>query len=126
MGDPPLPVANICIAGAAILAGQPVYQFTDGLFYLADANGADPLYKVVGLAENNAGIGQPVSIVIKDPGFTPGFAMVIGDIPILSANVGKICPSSDMASGMFISVFGVAYSIAKMDFDITRSDVARP
>jgi hypothetical protein len=124
-GAPPSSIPNVLIAGAAITAGQPVYQGIDNLFYPTDANGADPLFKVVGMAENNAGIGQPISVVYYDPQFTPGCALLVGDIPIVSATAGKICPSSDMASGMFVSPLGVAFSVTQMSLNITRADVAR-
>lgn len=113
-------------AGAVITAGQPVYQDPTTLaFYPCDANGADPLYKVLGFAENSAAIGQPVSIVTEDPYFTPGCTMVIGDIIIVSGTVGRICEAGDKANGWFVSILGVAYSTTQMNLKIIRSDVAK-
>jgi hypothetical protein len=121
-----LAVPNLFLAGVDIEAGQPVYQGTDGLIYLADANGADPLYKMVALAENRARAGQPISLVSEDPSFTPGLAsMAIGDVIVLSGNVGKLCPHTDIASGMFVSVGGVAWSTTKMALKIIRADAVR-
>jgi hypothetical protein len=116
---------NLFLAGATITAGQPVYQGTDGLIYPADANGADPLYKVIGLAENGAGINQPVSIVVSDPAFTPGCTLLIGDVIIASNTVGKICEAANKASGWFVTVLGVAWSTTQMALNISRSDVAK-
>jgi hypothetical protein len=112
-------------AGADIEAGQPVYQAADTFFYLADANGADPLYKVAGVTENRARAGQPLSIVYFDPAFQPGFTLAIGDTLILSATVGRICPDADKATGWFVSTLGVGISTTKMALNITRSDAAR-
>lgn len=125
-GTPEIPVPNVCLAGAAITAGMPVYQdATTNLFHPADCNGADPLYKVVGIAENSAGIGQPVSIVVSDPQFTPGCTLAIGDIPIVSATPGGITESANKTTGWRVSPLGVAYSTTQMTLNITRSDVAR-
>jgi hypothetical protein len=124
-GPSAVPVPNLLLAGAAITAGQPVYRGTDSLVYPADANGADPLYKVEGIAENSAGIGQPVSVVVSDPAFTPGCTLAIGDVIVVSATAGKICEAADKTSGWFVSILGVAWSTTKMALNITRADAAR-
>lgn len=116
---------GINVAGATITAGQPVYQGTDFAFYPADANGADPLYKVAGMAENSAAIGQPLNIITEDPYYTPGCTMLIGDVIILSATPGGIAPASDAASGMVIQFLMVAYSTTQARLYVVRSDVAK-
>lgn len=125
IGEPPAPVPALCFAGATITAGVPVYQGTDDLFYPADANGADPLYKVVGIAENGASANQPVSIVVEDPQFTPGCTLAVGDTIILSGDVGRICVDSEKVAGWFVSTLGVAYSITQMGLKIVRADVVK-
>jgi hypothetical protein len=123
---PPIP-GLMPLAGAAITRGQPVYQDpTDNSIKLADANGADPLFRAIGIAANDAGIGQPINVVISDPQFTPGFTAAIGDIVIVSANVGKLCPYADKASGSCVSFMMIFYSTTQADFKIVRSDVAIP
>lgn len=117
---------HINVAGAAITAGQPVCQDpATSFFYPADANGADPLYKVIGIAENSAGAGQPVSIVTEDPFFTPGCTMLIGDVIIVSGTVGRICEAADKASTWCTSVLGAAYSTTQMKLKIIRTDVPK-
>lgn len=115
----------INVAGGTILAGQPVYQDPTTFQFFPCQSNVDPKYKVVGIAENGASIGQPVSIVIYDPLFTPGCTLAKGDIPIVSATAGKICPSSDMASGWYVSTLGIAISTTQMILAPNRSDVAR-
>lgn len=116
---------GINVAGAAITAGQPVYQGADFAFYPADANGASPLYDVVGIAENSAGIGQPVSIITQDLYFTPGCTMAIGDIIILSGTAGGIAPAADLASGWFPVVLMVAYSTTQARLSLIKGGVAK-
>lgn len=117
---------NINAAGATITAGQPIYQDPTSLAYFpADANGASPLYDVIGIAENSAAIGQPVSIVDYDPYFTPGCTMAIGDIIILSGTAGGIAPAADLASGWFPVVLMVAYSATQARLSLIKGGVAK-
>ncbi len=118
---------GINVAGAAITAGQPVYQNpATGDFFPADANGTSPLYKVIGIAENTAGIGQPVSIITEDPNFTPGITtLVIGDVVIVSATAGGLTEAANKASGWFVSVVMVAYSTTQAVLKIIRADAAK-
>lgn len=125
LGMPTVPYPAVCKAGATLTAGVPVYQGTDDLFYPADANGADPLYKVVGIAENGASVGQPVSIVTEDPFFTPGFTMLVGDVYILSGNVGLIAPVGDLVAGWRASTLLVAHTTTQAELKITRADQAK-
>lgn len=117
---------NVNTAGTTITAGQPVYQDpTTMQFSPADANAASPLYDVVGIAMNNAALGQPLIIVTADPQFTPGCTLAIGDIMILSGTLGRVCPSADAASGWFVATLGVAYSTTQMKLQINKSGVAK-
>lgn len=117
----PLP----CFAGTTITAGMPVYVGTDSLIYPADANGADPLYKCVGIAVNGAAANQPVYVVTKDPQFTPGCTLAVGDTLIVSGTAGAIAPDSDKAAGFFNTVLGVAYSTTQMNLNPTRADAVK-
>ncbi len=118
---------GVNIAGASITAGQPVYQHpATGDFWPADANGASPLYKVIGIAENSAAAGQPLNIVTDDPFFTPGITtLLIGDIVIASSTVGGVTEAGSKTAGDKVTVLGVAYSTTQMVLKIIRSDVAK-
>jgi hypothetical protein len=122
-----LPFPTVPIAGAAITAGQPVYQGTDTFFYPATATVADPAYKVAGIAENSAAAGQAVGVVYEDPDFQFGGTGVIGDILILSgATTGGIAPAADSTGGWVNSVLMILFSTTLANFKIIRSDVAKP
>ncbi len=125
-GDAQKAIPKVLVAGETITAGQPVYQNSSSLaIYKADANASDPAYKVIGISENGAAAGQPISVCESDPAFTPGCTMAIGDVVILSATAGGITEAANKASGWFVSSLGVAYSTTQMDFKIVRSDVAK-
>ncbi len=86
---------------------------------------ADALYKVVGIAENTVSRGQPISIVTEDPMFTPGTTVAVGDIGILSTDIGRIGVQGDLAAGMYASVLWMAWSTTQVNLKIVRADAIR-
>lgn len=112
------------IAGAAITAGQPCYIDTAGLAQLADTNLAAAL-DVQGLAASSVAAGQPVLLNYDDPDYTHGLATVAaGDIVVLGATAGDLCPVGDLATGWFTAVIMIATSATKAVLKITKSGVA--
>ena len=108
------------VAGAAITAGQPLYEdAADGKkLKLADANDTELKAEVVGIALHAAAAGQPVSYVYQDDDFTPGTTLAVGAILVLSGTAGGIAPSSDLATGMRTTLLGVAKSTTKARINI--------
>lgn len=114
-------------SGAAIIAGQTVYKGTDNLYYPADANGADPLYKVAGIALCSApGVGQPFYFVAVDASFKPGFTTVAGKVYVASATAGGIAAIDDLASGWRTTFLGTGLAGNFMALNVSRSDTAVP
>ena len=118
-------------AGAAITAGQAVYQDTDLTIKLADADGASPLYKVIGIAACGAAAGQPVSVCLRDPDFTLGGTVAAGAIVITHTTAGAVCvvDESDLqpTTGWRVAVLGVGIGSNKINLFPAvqcRSDVA--
>jgi hypothetical protein len=86
-------------AGAAITAGQVLYKDpTTGNAFLASAS-AGTIQTPIGIAVNNAAIGQPVNFVALDPAFQPGYATSVGETTYLSETAGAICSLSDLTTG---------------------------
>lgn len=101
-------------AGAAIVAGQAVYNSTSDTMLLADADAGTPAAaNVRGISLNAASIGQPVRIQ------TEGIIMlgaaaapVKGTIYVLSGTAGGIAPSTDLAAADRVTVIGVGGTTA--------------
>lgn len=103
---------SIKTAGGAITAGMLVYEKRDAdgvrRVYAAQATGTDEA-KLVGVAMDTTGAAdQPIVIATRgiiDIGGTllPGTAYVVS-----AANAGGVAPDSDLATGNFISLLGVA------------------
>ncbi len=102
-------------AGVTVVAGQPCYvKASDGLIYLADSNASLEAATVKGVALNGASPGQPVRLCTADADFTHGLTGVTkGDLIILSATAGGLAPTTDYASGMFLTLVMVAISSTK-------------
>lgn len=116
-------------AGASIGAGQPLFRASVSPYGLfpSDANHGTPANRaVIGLALNGAADGQPIA-------WTGGGDMTFADAPltagtvyILSANVGKICPIADLASGSNLVIIGVAISTSVLRLSINNTGWEKP
>lgn len=112
------------IAGAAIGAGQPCYVDASNLAQLSDANLAAAV-EVTGLAASSVATGQPVLLNYDDPDYTHGLATVAaGDIVVLGATAGDLCPASDLTAGWYTTVVMIATSATKAVLKISKAGVA--
>lgn len=102
-------------AASTVTAGQPVYENTSGLVAPADANSSATTADVLGIAENGAAAGQRVGVIVEDPAFGLGATVAIGDVLIASATAGGIAPVADAASGVYVTVLGVAVSTSAIN-----------
>lgn len=111
-------------AGATITQGVPVYlDSADNLLKPADANVSVALATVVGIAANAAAAGQSVQIVTAGP-LTIGATIVVGMPYAVSTAAGLICPITDIASGNYLCILGVADSATVLRVDIIAPTVA--
>lgn len=115
------------IAGAAITAGYPVYRdATDldgsgqGKLKLADANASQATAEVVGIATHSATTGQPVTYQTGGP-ISYGAILTKGEIYVLGATAGDVCPADDLASGWYTTRLGhaVTTSVLLLDLRVT-------
>jgi hypothetical protein len=113
-------------AAVAITAGQLVAKDVNGKFILADADGVSPAYKVVGIALDSAGANQPLDVATADATFVVGGTLVVGQVYILSATAGAICPTTDGATGMNRQVMGVALTTTTLLLKIIQSNTLIP
>lgn len=117
--------------GEAVTQGQPLYQSaSDSKWYRADAD-TEAAAKAGALAltpGSTDGYG-----LVALPSSTPGRSLVnlgatltVGEIYVVSTNVGAIAPIGDLASGDYVTVLGVATTSALLDLQIVVSNTAKP
>lgn len=106
------------VAGATITAGQLLYKDTDdsNKLKLADANGTALQRVVEGIALHGAFVGQPLAYVVRDPDFKCGATVVVGqDYMLASDTPGGLAPSSDAATGDYVTEIGVGKSTTNLN-----------
>lgn len=113
------------VAGATITAGQAVYlDSTTGTYKLCDAN-ASGTASCDGIALNGAASGQPLKVLTEGL-ITIGGTVAVGTIYVVSETAGGICPSTDLATGEYVSVIGVATTTGIINVHRLNSGVAVP
>lgn len=119
-------VTNSGTAGGAVTAGQPIYSdSSDGKkLKSADAD-AEASAEAIGIALHAAENGQPLVYAIS--GIVGlGAVMTQGEVYVVSATAGGIAPQSDLVSGDYVTVLGVAASTSNLDLSIEASGAAKP
>lgn len=112
-------------AGGTITAGMSLYQDAADSDHLkgCDTSGAAALASCVGIALNSASDGQPLSYAPTGSTLNIGGTVVLGTIYCCSETAGGIQPSTDVGSGEFVTVLGVATTAALLQLKINVSGV---
>lgn len=112
------------VAGAAIAAGQLVYQDPATKKYLlADTNSATAVaQKPIGVALHAAAINQPLTILTKGD-ITIGATLVAGQDYYASDTPGGICPRADVGATEQVTLVGLAKSTSVLAVNFQYSGV---
>ncbi len=110
---------------AAATAGQHVYLDTSNLWQKVDANAGatgNELTALSGIALNGGGIGQPASVCVADPGFTPGGTLTNGSTVYSSNTAGGITHDVPV-TGVYPRSLGIPKSTTVMNLQPVASGV---
>ena len=113
-------------AGATITAGQAVYLDSSNEWQLSDANGAAALRTVAGVALHASLDGQPLVVALPPTVLNIGATVAVGTIYVSSGTAGGIGPSTDLVTGWYTTIVGVALTAAKLRLICYASGVAVP
>ncbi len=104
-------------AGAAITAGQALYfDSSTNSWKLCDNDSATAAVRVfAGIALNTAGTSQPLHVQTSGV-ITIGATVAVGTVYTTSATAGGIAPSSDLSTGEYTSIIGVALTTGTIEF----------
>jgi len=113
-------------AGESVTAGQVTYHDTADDNHLKKASNASAtLAKVKGIALNNAADGQPITVHTSGP-LDLGATLTVGENYVVSDTAGGIAPISDLGSGDYVSILGVATAADEIEIQILNSEAAKP
>lgn len=117
---------GIGTAGEALTAGQPVYKdATDsGKIKACDANASAAASACVGIALHTSANNQPIEYATGGD-INMGATLVVGQVYITSANAGGVAPVSDLTTGWYTTVLGVATTTANLRLSINAGGVAK-
>ena len=113
-------------AGATITAGMPIYIDTAASDVLKPCD-ADVLASSVcaGIALHGAASGQPIQYAVS--GDITFSTMTVGAVYFVSqTTAGSLCLDTDLLTGDYITVIGVATTATNLKLGITSSSAARP
>jgi len=112
-------------AGETITAGMAVYKLAaDSEYYKADDTSAVKA-ACVGIALNNAGNGQPLTI-LKSGDIDPGATVVVGTVYGVTDTAGGIGDVAERLSGDYVTVIGIGITASKLQVAINQAAVAIP
>ncbi|MBT8198949.1 MAG: hypothetical protein KJO36_00395 [Acidimicrobiia bacterium] len=116
---------KLVTAGATITAGDAVYEDTSDSneYKLCDADVAGTA-DCDGIALTGSSDGQPLVIITKGD-LNPGATATLGETYVVSTTAGGIAPISDLGSGDFVTILGVATTTSNIAIDIQNSATAK-
>lgn len=116
---------EIVQAGEALVQLTPVFLHTDRKWYKCDANDTAAKAACGGITVGKAAADGRVLIVKYGP-LNPGCVLTVGDVFVLSDDVGEICPIGDLASTHYVTVLGGAKAAGIFFVDIMALGVQKP
>jgi len=116
--------------GATVVAGNAVFLNTSNQWVLADANptgSGQAVTDTVGVALNGGASGQPACVAVLDTtGLNLGATLTVGQTYCVSGTAGAIAPISDLTTGDFPIILGVASTAALLILRPVAGGAAKP
>jgi len=111
-------------AGETLLAGQAVFQHTDGKLWKAACSAAADA-RAVGITLNGGAADQTVAY-IKKGGVNPGATVVVGTVYGVTDTAGGIGDITERAAEDYITILGVGLTASRIDVALNKSEVMIP
>lgn len=114
------------IAGGTVTAGMPVYiDTTDSSKLKAADCDVQATSVAAGIALHGASAGQPLKYATSgNLTFNAGFT--VGVVYVVSTTAGGIAPDTDLVSGDYVTILGIATTTSNLNIKINASEIAKP
>jgi hypothetical protein len=107
-------------AGEAITQGQPVYQSSvDEKYYRCDSNASEEAAQCVGIATSPAAADGDYVTICRSGIINLGATLTQAEAYAVGATAGSVVPTSDLTTGDYITLLGVAISTSELLLDIS-------
>lgn len=119
-------------AGEALTQGQAVYlNTTDNKWYRADSNASATTARAGAIVLSPAATNgyAIISVPAELPGqslINLGATLVVGQVYCVGATAGSIVPITDLTTGDYVTILGVAQTTALLDHQIVVSNTVKP
>lgn len=112
--------------GENVTQGQPGYvSATDNLYYQTDANLSVAAAKALGIFLTPASTGGFALLALSGP-VNLGATLSVGQTYAVSRAKGAVCPITDLTTGDYVTILGVASSTSLLTLAINASGTPKP
>lgn len=112
------------LLGETVTQGQPLYlKAADSKYWKADA---DTLAEAAaaGIALT-PGVADDYAIMLTAGTINMGGTLAVGQVYVVSVNAGGVAPYSDLGSGDYVTILGVATTTAVLNVDLNVTGIAK-
>lgn len=112
------------LLGETVTQGQPLYlKAADSKYWKADA---DTLAEAAaaGIAIT-PGVADDYAIMLTAGTINMGGTLAVGQVYVVSTNAGGVAPYSDLGSGDYVTILGVATTTAILNVDLNATGIAK-
>lgn len=113
--------------GEAVTQGQPgYYNSSDTQYYQSDANASSTTAAARGIFLTAQSTVGNSAVFAFEGDVNLGATLTIGETYVVSATKGAICPLSDLTTGDYVTVLGVASAAGTLKLKVNSTGVAKP
>lgn len=112
--------------GEAVTQGQPGYlKSSDNKYYKADANVTSAEANALGIFMTPAST-DGYAVFATAGNVNLGATLTVGQVYVVSVTAGGIAPYSDLSTGHYVTILGVAVTAALLDLVPNASGIVKP
>lgn len=116
---------TVDVAGEALTQGQPC-RLANGKWFRCEAGDDAAKANCGGLVLTPASTNGRFCRLLPGAEVDLGSTLVVGEVYVVSNNIGAIAPIGDLGTGDFVTPLGVALAADALRFDPQPSGVAKP
>lgn len=109
--------------GETVTQGQPVYLKSDTKYWKADADTSAEA-AAIGIVIT-PGVADDYGVIVTTGQVNMGATLAVGQVYVVSVNAGGVAPYSDLGTGDYVTILGVASTTAILDIGINATGIVK-